>query len=301
MDISKTRGGKLSYTFATAGIPTYVTTAGTIKIMDNTGTSGYATTPITAGTITYGATTTLSAGATAGKTTLRCVSASGFNRGDVVVIGPNSSGQIEANRVEFVASTANQIQLLRELKYSYAASAAVECPTLTYQLTSTAAGEFSHQWNAIAEWTFDYNSHTHKEFVYFNIVPQVFVPAITSDDLILEDRLLQKIDREDLQQCVDAAWQEIEFVIRTRGKHPALVLDNGLLDYPHKLLSAAKAYRLMRKSPDDIWENKAREAQDEGRTALMSALNQAHYDSGRDRVIGDAESGRSIGIKRFSQ
>lgn len=297
INISKSRGGLIRFNFHTGGLYSSVNTGATIKIMDNNGTTSSFSTPITAAAVTFGPSTTLTAAATAGNRTLQLRSATSFVRGQTILVGPNASGQKENAIVEFVVTgSTHQLKLLRDLKYSYAATAGVVDPEITYNLTAGDATILDFNSNHIAQWTFTVGSHTYKDRSYFNVVPQVLRSSVMASDLIAYDRRLEEIDTEDIQRCIGAAFKEIEQKIRIKDKKTGLVIDTDLLFVPLRDIALSCVYRMLgSRSGDDVWDMKAVEAGLRGREGLEETLNHIPYDWNENLVVEEGEEDTNMG------
>lgn len=200
----------------------------TVTIRDSTGGE-----LVASSAATRGPKTTISANASAQATTISVTAATGISQGDVLLIGPNASGQWEWITVDGVNSSTLVLTLRDRLQYAYASGVAVKSPKVTKSLTATNCDTTRR--NCRAEWAYTANGVACTETSLFHM--SVWNPRLTlrdQDVLIRQPRAIDVLGtRQRLSQLIRDVWERDILEDVAARMDPAGLVDGDALRQAH--------------------------------------------------------------------
>ncbi|MHC4644077.1 MAG: hypothetical protein ACYTBJ_01150 [Planctomycetota bacterium] len=231
---------------------------------------------------TEGPSTTLTATAAAKQSTLQITSASSINVGDVLLLGPNDSGQWEWVTVDSVIGGSTLTLTTRDpLVYSYVSADVIKSCRLSVSMSSSEADGVYE--SCRAEWVFSVSSQSRIETSIFHV--SVFSPRMTlrdQDILIRQPRARDLLGtRQRLSQLIKDIWERD--ILEDLGA----VVNPGAL-VAGDVLRQAHMYRVLAEIASMASDEESRDRYFEHyRTSWDRIMQQTLIDTDGDGAIGD--------------
>ncbi len=240
---------------------------------------------------TLGPSTTLSASAAAGGTSLSVTSATSFRVGERIWVGPNSSGQWEDQIC--VAVAAGSVTTATELAYSYGSGVTVKSHRMTVTVTSSDASAIRPF--ARADWEFAVDGVSRREEDQFHIARHVPRHSVTVSSIRDFAPILSPSigSDQDLRRLIAATWERFVLPAIFKSWEPGAVVDASAMDQ-------ALIYRVMVIMSEGVRDR-------EGRDQYMVDYNEAidrgwqmtTVDVDQDDAVGATERPAGRGVVRW--
>lgn len=230
---------------------------------------------------TAGASTTITQAAAQGSKTLKVTSATGLSVGDVLLLGPNSSGQFEWVTLDSVTTSSLTATVRDKLVYTYASGDAIKSHRLSVAISSAEADAVYQ--DCRAEWAFEVSDQARIESTTFHI--SAFSPRMTlrDQDILIRQPRAQDLlgSRQRLEQLIKDVWErDILEDLGSRYNPGALVSGDHLRQ--------AHLYRVLAEISSMAGDTDGRERYfDMYRMAWDRSLPQTLIDVDGDGQIGD--------------
>lgn len=182
---------------------------------------------------TRGPSTTLTASASADATTITVVSATGISADDVMLLGPNASGQWEWTTVDGVNASTLTITLRDGLRHAYESGVAIRSPRISKTLTATNCD--TTRANCRAAWLYEVGDQAIVETSIFHM--SVWAPRLTlrdQDVLVRQPRAVDILGtRQRLTQLIRDVWERDVLEEVAARFDPAGLVDGDALRQAH--------------------------------------------------------------------
>lgn len=177
---------------------------------------------------TAGPATALAAAAAAGASAITVADATGIDPGDQLLLGPSAAEeQHEWATVKGVGSD-KVLELLDELRFSYATSDAVASPRLSVSVSSSEADAIRR--NCVAKWGYTLNGEERETHTLFSITQWSPVCPLTEQHILRRDPRARTRagGRNDLSMLIHDLWGELLEEMGERLDPGALVSGTSL-------------------------------------------------------------------------
>ena len=237
-------------------------------------------------TATEGPSTTLSADAAAGATSVSVASTTGIDRFDEMLVGPSSDGRWEW--ITVMGAGGGQVHLAAPLEHSYSSGDVVKSHTLTYTIAASDAASVAR--GCRAEWRYEVGGVERRESTVYHVSRYAPRMSLTAAGLAQEyPRALRQVaSHQDLDLLIRRVWEGHVLPAIGRIYAPGAMVSGELAE---QALIAAVKTTLAEEAKDldaaEIYRDQYRAHMDE-----IASLMVGLVDTDEDGVRDDDETPR---------